>query len=66
MILYIVNTDGTISDVRPLTNHGYGIEAEAMRLIKNSPRWSPAIQNGKKVNAYRKQPITFFLEKEKR
>ena len=60
-ILYIVNSDGSISDVSALTNHGYGMEAEAIRLIKNSPKWIPAMQNGKKVNAYRKQPVTFQL-----
>jgi protein TonB len=61
MVLYVVNSDGSLSDVRALTNHGYGMEAEAIRLIKNSPKWIPAIQNGKKINAYRKQPVTFQL-----
>lgn len=59
MIQYVVNEDGSISDIQALTNFGYGMEAEAIRVIKNSPAWTAAIQNGKKVSAYRKQPITF-------
>ena len=42
------------------------MEAEAIRLIKTSPNWLPAIQNGKKVNAYRKQPVTFQLIDDKK
>jgi N-acetylmuramoyl-L-alanine amidase len=64
-VLYIVNIDGSVSDIKALTNHGYGMEAEAIRLIKNSPNWIPGLQNGKKVNAYRKQPITFLVEEGK-
>ncbi len=62
---YIVNHDGSISDITALTNFGYGMEEEAIRLLKNSPSWIPAEQNGKKVNAYRKQPITFQVIEEK-
>ncbi|HQR02032.1 MAG TPA: hypothetical protein PLA61_14365, partial [Ferruginibacter sp.] len=32
-----------------------------IEIIRNSPRWQPAIQNGKKVNAYHRQPITFVV-----
>ena len=42
-----------------MTNHGYGMEEEAMRVIKKGPKWTPAVQNGRSVKAYRKQPITF-------
>jgi len=58
-VQFVVSKDGSISDVRPLTNHGYGMEAEAVRVIKKGPSWTPAVQNGRQVNAYRKQPITF-------
>ncbi len=59
VIQFVVDKDGTISDVRALTNHGYGMEQEAIRVIKKGPNWTPAIQNGRQVKAYRKQPITF-------
>ena len=61
-VQFVVSKDGSISDVKALTNHGYGMEAEAMRVIKKGPKWVPAVQNGRQVNAYRKQPITFVVE----
>jgi hypothetical protein len=61
IIKFIVNTDGTLSDIASETNHGYGMEAEAIRVIKNSPKWKPASMFGKLVKAYRRQPITFYF-----
>ena len=63
-VQFVVSKDGSISDVRPLTNHGYGMEQEAVRVIKKGPAWTPAVQNGRSVNAYRKQPITFQVTAE--
>lgn len=63
-VQFVVSKDGSISDVKALTNHGYGMEAEAIRVIKKGPRWVPAVQNGRQVNAYRKQPITFQVTSE--
>ena len=37
------------------------MEEEAVRIIKVGPRWVPAMQNGKKVNAIMSQPITFIV-----
>lgn len=59
VVQFVVDKEGNISDVRPLTNHGYGMEEEAARVIKKGPKWEPAVQNGRQVKAYRKQPITF-------
>ncbi|HEV7782206.1 MAG TPA: energy transducer TonB [Chitinophagaceae bacterium] len=59
VVQFVVDKEGNISDVKAMTNHGYGMEAEAIRVIKNGPKWEPAIQNNLKVKAYRKQPITF-------
>ena len=61
IVQFIVDTDGNISNVNSLTKHGYGMEEEAMRVIRSGPKWEPAIQNGSKVKAYRKQPITFVV-----
>ena len=62
VIQFIVDKAGNISDVKSLTKHGYGMEEEAVRAIKRGPKWVPAIQNGRNVNAYRKQPITFVVQ----
>lgn len=63
-VQFVVSKDGSISDVKAMTTHGYGMEAEAVRVIKKGPAWTPAVQNGRSVNAYRKQPITFQVEGE--
>lgn len=63
-VQFIVDKTGAISDVKALTNHGFGMEAEAVRVIKKGPSWEPAVQNGRQVNAYRKQPITFQVTEE--
>ncbi len=61
VVQFIVSKEGTVSDVKALTKHGYGMEEEAMRVIKTGPYWVPAIDMGKQVVAYRKQPITFQI-----
>jgi hypothetical protein len=62
IVKFIVNIDGSISDVQAETKHGYGMDSAAVALIKKGPSWVPAIQNGRNVTAYKKQPITFVLE----
>lgn len=59
VVQFVVDVEGNVSDIKTLTNHGYGLEAEAVRVLKKAAKWEPAIQNGKKVKAYRKQVITF-------
>jgi hypothetical protein len=61
-IQFVVDTKGNVSDLKPLTNWGYGMEAEIVRVIKKSPNWVPAMQNSRAVKAYRKQPVTFKIE----
>lgn len=59
LIQFVVDIDGTVSDIQPLTNFGYGLEQEAIRVLKKAKKWDPAIQNGRQVKAYRIQAITF-------
>ncbi len=65
-VQFIVDKEGKISDIKALTRNGYGMENEVMRIIRKSPLWSPAEQNGRKVKAYRKQPVTFVVQEEKK
>ncbi|MEP6713514.1 MAG: energy transducer TonB [Ferruginibacter sp.] len=62
IVLFIVSKDGLVSSIKPVTNFGYGMEEEVIRVMERSGKWTPAIQNGRPVNAYRKQPITFLLQ----
>jgi len=59
---FIVNKQGIVSDIKAETNLGYGMEQEVVRVISKSGNWQPAMQNGRPVNAYRRQPITFLLD----
>ncbi|HLG38033.1 MAG TPA: energy transducer TonB [Chitinophagaceae bacterium] len=61
MLQFIVNKEGKVSDIKPLTNQGYGTEQEVVRLLRLSGSWEPAMLDGKPVNAYRKQPVTFMI-----
>ncbi len=61
-VLFVVDKDGSLSDIKSVTNFGYGMEEEVKRVIALSGKWIPAIQNGKPVRAYRKQPVTFLLD----
>ena len=64
IVRFIVSRDGSISDVVAETKYGYGMEAEAVKIIKKGPKWTPALQNGRNVNAYRRQPITFVVSEQ--
>lgn len=66
VIQFVVDKEGRLSDIKALTSHGYGMEAEVIRLLRKSPRWNPASQNGRMVKAYRKQPVTFVVIEEGR
>ena len=60
-IKFIVQKDGSISDISAETNYGYGMEEEVIRVITKGPKWIPAVQYGRKVKAYRIQPVTFVV-----
>ncbi len=62
IVRFIVSKDGSVSDVQAETNHGSGMEQESVRAIKKSGKWTPAIQNGRNVTAYKRQPITWVVQ----
>jgi N-acetylmuramoyl-L-alanine amidase len=59
---FIVNLDGTITDIKALNDPGYDLASTTVAFVKDSPRWMPATQNGKAVNAYHVQPVTFVIQ----
>jgi len=59
---FTVNTLGKCVDVYLKRSVEFVLDEEAIRIIENSPTWEPAIQDGRKVNAYRIQPITFIKD----
>ncbi len=61
VVSFIVDKQGNISDVYADNDPGYGIAAEAVRAIKNGPKWIPALQYGHNVISRKKQPFTFQI-----
>lgn len=59
IVSFLVDKEGNISEVEALNNPGYGTAEEAVRVIKKSRQWTPAIQNGKNVVHRQQQSITF-------
>jgi Gram-negative bacterial TonB protein C-terminal len=58
-ISFIVDKDGTVSNVEALSMENTELAKVSSEAIKNGPRWKPASINGKTVKAYRIQPVTF-------
>lgn len=46
---FVVETDGTLSDIKIIKDTGFNTEAEMIRVLKLMPAWLPAELNGKKV-----------------
>ncbi|MDP4148072.1 MAG: TonB family protein [Bacteroidota bacterium] len=63
VVQFIVDKEGNVSDVQAISGPtDGGLRDEAIRVIKKSGKWTPAIQNGRQVKSYKKQPIVFKLE----
>jgi protein TonB len=63
IVQFIVDKEGNVSDVTPISGpDNGGLREEAVRVIKKSGKWTPAVQNGRQVKSYKKQPIVFKLE----
>lgn len=60
---FIVDKDGSIVEATPLSCIGAGCEAEAVRVLTNSPKWKPGIQKGKLVRVQYTIPIDFTTRK---
>ncbi|WP_431213747.1 energy transducer TonB [Puia sp. P3] len=65
MVQFIVDEEGNVSNVQAVSGPvGGGLREEAVRVIKKSGKWTAAIQNGRKVKSYKRQPITFAVASE--
>lgn len=60
---FIINKAGCITDVKLINDPGHGLGARVIKSIYSyDGTCIPAVQNGRKVRAYRKQVITFVIE----
>ena len=63
VVQFIVDKAGVVSEVEAISGPKE-LRDEAVRVIKKSGQWTPAVQNGRQVKSYKKQPIQFRLETE--
>jgi protein TonB len=60
VVQFVVDVDGNVSNVEVVSGpEDGGLREEAVRVIKKSGKWVPALQNGRSVKAYRRQPVVF-------
>lgn len=57
-VTFVVEKDGSLTDIKVVRDIGFGTGAEAIRVLKKSPKWAPGEQNGKKVRVQFSLPIT--------
>lgn len=61
VVSFIVERDGSISDVKVVKSVSEGLDREAKRVVRNMPAWVPGKVNGKEVRSYFTLPITFRI-----
>ena len=59
---FIVEPDGSVSDIRVLRGIGGGCDEEAVRVVESMPKFKPGIQNGEAVRVSYTVPVNFRLE----
>ena len=59
---FVINTDGSIEDIQVIRSASDGLDAAAIAVIKNSPKWEPGRFRGKAVRSRMTIPIRFKLQ----
>jgi TonB family protein len=65
IITFVIEKDGTLSDIKVLRALGHGTDEEAVRALKTSPKWNPGVQNGHRVRVQYSVPVNFTYDKNK-
>jgi len=60
---FMIEKDGSLSEFKVVKDLGYGLGDEAIRVLKLSPKWIPASENGEAVRVMYTLPITIQSEK---
>jgi TonB-dependent SusC/RagA subfamily outer membrane receptor len=63
VLSFLVEEDGTLSNIEARNDPGYGTAEEAIRVIKNGPNWIPSERDGKKGNYLKRMSIEFSVSK---
>lgn len=62
LVTFVVNTDGSITDIEVMRKTFPSLDAEAVRVISGMPKWKPGEQKGQKVRVKYTVPLTFRLK----
>ena len=57
-VTFVVEKDGSLTDIKVIRDIGYGTGKEAIRVLNKCPKWKPGEQNGKPVRVLYSLPIT--------
>ncbi len=60
-VTFVVERDGSISDIKVIRGIGSGCDEEALRVVRQMPAWKPGQHGGKMVRVQQSLPITFKL-----
>jgi TonB family protein len=61
MVIFVIEDDGSLSNIRISKGIGGGCDEEAIRAVKTMPRWEPGIYNGKAVKVLVRMPVIFKI-----
>jgi protein TonB len=62
IVQFVVNEDGGISEAQVVRGIGGGCDEEALRVVRNMPKWKPGRQHGSAVKVLFLLPVSFILE----
>ncbi|WP_134088171.1 energy transducer TonB [Olivibacter sp. XZL3] len=63
-ISFIVEKDGSLTEIEVGKDLGFGTGQEAVRLLQRAPKWKPGIQNGRPVRVRFQLPIALYLQEQ--
>ena len=61
-ITFVVEKDGSLTDIKVVHGIGGGCDEESVRVMKMSPKWNPGTQNNHTVRVFYAVPISFTLQ----
>ena len=62
LVMFVVETDGSISDVKVAKKTFPSLDAEAVRVVQSMPKWTPGRDKGKVVRVQYTLPVSFRLK----
>lgn len=62
-LTFVVEKNGTLSDIKVVHGLGSGCDQEAVRVLKASPKWRPARQKGHIVRQQYNLPVRFWVSR---